>query len=209
MFSLDEHPDPPVLPRFSRDMENLLVAAVTANPARRQSRVRTYIAVGMATAAIAVGAAVGIEQATHTEHPSTTSSPPSQQPGGANLAAFTVTTNPDGTVTLSLAQDQIFDPATLRQALANAGVAAIVTVGKVCYLAHPPRTYNGSPAQVLRSAQVDGRTVTTITPSAMPGGTELSIGYFAVSGGGGVHIVLVPDNAPLTCTTSPPPAPHH
>ena len=209
MFSLDEHPDPPVLPRFSRDMENFLVAAARANPARRPSRVRRYVAVGVATAAIAVGVAVGIEQASHPVHPSTTSLPPSSQPGGANLAAFTVATNPDGTVTLSLAQDQIFDPAALRQALVNAGVPAIVTVGKVCYLAHPPRTYNGSPAQVLRSAQVDGRTVTTITPSAMPAGTELSIGYFAVSGGGGVHIVLVPDNAPLTCTTGPPPAPRH
>jgi hypothetical protein len=201
--SLDDRLDPPPIPQFSKDMEAYLVASARTHPGRHATPIKTYLAVGVATVAIAVGAAIGIDQAVTTRHPSTANQRSPQHPNRAHLAAYTVEANPDGTVTLSLAQDQVFDPAALRQALANAGVPALVTIGKVCYMTHPPRLYEGSPDAVLHSQQVNGRIVTTITPSALPAGSELSIGYFTVPGGGGVHIVVVPLNAALTCTTHP------
>jgi hypothetical protein len=207
MFSPDDHLDPPPIPQFSKDMEAYLVASARTHPVRHATPVKTYLAVGVAAAAIAAGSAIGIDQAITTPHHSTANQRPPQQPNPANLAAYTVVANADGTVTLSLAQDQLFDPAALRQALANAGVPAIVTIGKVCYMTHPPQPYNGSPAAVFQSQQIDGRSVTTITPRALPAGSELSVGYFTVPGGGGVHIVVVPVNAALTCTAHPPAPP--
>jgi hypothetical protein len=53
----------------------------------------------------------------------------------------------------------------------------------------------------------DGDSVITIVPSAIPAGSELSIGYFPVPGGGGIHVSLVPEGAPLTCTSVPPTPP--
>jgi hypothetical protein len=47
----------------------------------------------------------------------------------------------------------------------------------------------------------------TISPAAIPPGSELSIGYFQVSGGSGIHITLVPEHASLTCTSTPPARP--
>lgn len=116
-------------------------------------------------------------------------------------------TNPAGTVTLTLNQGQVFDPEALQQALARAGVPAVVTVGSVCTV--PGRPSDGLPRVISRSPAAGGRSVTVITLSAIPAGEELSFGYFAVPGGGGLHISLVPDNAHLTCTATPPAPPAH
>lgn len=124
-----------------------------------------------------------------------------------HLAAFSVDTNPGGTVTLKLTRGQIFNPSALRHALAQAGVPALVTVGSVCTSSGPS---DALPQVISRSApQPDGSTVTIITPAAIPAGQELSIGYFSLPNGGGVHISLVPGNAPLTCTSTPPAPPRH
>ncbi len=55
-----------------------------------------------------------------------------------NLAAYSVDSNPNGTVTVALATKQNFDPASLRQALAQAGIAAVVNFGGFCQTAVQP-----------------------------------------------------------------------
>jgi hypothetical protein len=86
-------------------------------------------------------------------------------------------------------------------------VPALVTVGSVCTVPGPS---DALPQVISRSAQQpDGSTLTTITPAAIPAGEKLSIGYFPLPNEGGVHISLVPDNAPLTCTSTPPASPRH
>jgi hypothetical protein len=198
MLSLDDRPVPPQVPRFSRNMEEFLVAAAQASSARRPARTKQrtrYAVVGLAAAAAAAAVAVGVSHGT-------SGSPPPGASGGAHthLAAFSVVANADGTVTLLLNQGQLFNPATLRQALAKAGVPALVTVGSVCTADFASDALN----QVISRApgQPGGRSVTLITPSAIPAGQELSIGYFA--NGNGLHISLVPDNAQLTCSSTPP-----
>jgi hypothetical protein len=219
MFSLEDHSSPPVIPRFSTDMEEFLLTAArtsatrsagsasrsAASATRSAARVRKLLAVGVAAVVIAVGAVIGIDQAAR---PSPTANHHSPGPSsGVKLAAYSVATHSDGTVTLSLGRDQIFSPRALRQALAHAGVPALVTVGSVCYVAHPPQAQGGVFPVSAPTPQADGRTVTTITPSLIPAGAELSIGYFRVPSGGGVHITLVPTTGPLTCTPNPPPHP--
>jgi hypothetical protein len=216
MFSLDDRPAPPAAPRFSQDMEQFLVAAARSGPPRRSApaaRRRRYAATGVATAAVAAAAAVGIGYAGgssgHLPGARPASSSGAARHGGVHIhtAAFSVDTNPGGTVTLKLTMGQLFSPSAMRQALAKAGVPALVTVGSVCTVPGPsaalPQVLSRSPGQPGRT------TITTITPSAIPVGEELSIGYFAVPDGGGLHISLVPDHAHLTCTSSPPGPPSH
>ncbi|HEX3923425.1 MAG TPA: hypothetical protein VHY31_14145 [Streptosporangiaceae bacterium] len=206
MLNLDDRPAPPELPQFRQDMERLLLAAARASsplrPAAATRRARHGV-VGLAAAAAGIGYA-----ASGGAHPTSVNSGTTH--GGRvhiHRAAFSVDTNPGGTVTLKLTQGQMFDPAALRQALARAGVPALVTVGSVCTVPGPsdalPQVLPPSPHQPR------GRSVTTINPSAIPAREKLSIGYFAVPNGGGLHISLVPDNTPLTCTSTPPAPPRH
>jgi hypothetical protein len=212
MLNLDDRPATPELPQFSRDLEQFLLAAARAGSPRRPAtatRRRRYAAAGLAAAAVAAAAAAGIGYATSGGPKTSGTGPVATQSGGVHIhgAAFSVDTNPGGTVTLKLTQGQRFDPAALRQALARAGVPALVTVGSVCTGPGPsdalPQVISGGPRQP------GGGSVTIITPSAIPAGEKLSFGYFAVPGGGGLHISLVPDNTRLTCTSTPPGPPKH
>lgn len=119
-----------------------------------------------------------------------------------HVTAFLVDTGPGGTVTVTLLRNYAPDPSALRQALAGAGVPALVTVGSVCYAYVPSAALN----QVLTSRRhlTDGTTILTVVPRAIPAGWELSIGYFQVPGGNGIHVSLVPKGAPLTCRSAPP-----
>lgn len=211
MLSPDDRPAPPAIPHFSRDMESALVAAARASSPRRPARAarfRRYAAAGIAAAAVTVAAGVGVDNAISHGH--------SAASGGSagrivhiHDAAFSVDSNAGGTVTVTLARDHVLDPGALRHALAEAGAPALVTAGSVCYVPGP----SGALAQAVSPPRhlADGSTTVTITPSAIPAGSKLSIGYFQVPAGGGIYVSLVPDNAPLTCTPTPParPAPEH
>jgi len=125
MLNLDDRPAPPELPQFRQDMERLLLAAARASsplrPAAATRRARYGVA-GLAAAAVAAAAAAGIGYAA-SGGPHPTSVSPSTTHGGRvhiHRAAFSVDTNPGGTVTLKLTQGQMFDPAALRQALFKA-----------------------------------------------------------------------------------------
>ena len=208
MLSLDDRPTPPALPQFSRDMQRFLVTtARTRQPSRSLHRIRTYAIAGIATAAVITAATLGFDHAVTGTHSPSAGPRPTGAPGAQRLAAFTVHKNPGGTVTLTVDQRQIFNPSALRQALAHAGVPALVTVGSVCYVPGPIASHPFSPPQ----PQPDGAILTTITPAAIPAGSKLSIGYFHEPGGGGVHITVVPDNTHFTCTPTPPapPTPRH
>ena len=163
---------------------------------RRPGRVRGYVAATAAAAAVIV-AVVGLARCHG----------PGPTPGPARLASFEVSTAPGGLVKLTLSPGQLRDPGALHQAPAKVGVPAVVTVGKVCYVPGPSAILTqvlSSPPQHLP----DGRTVWTITPSAIPKGIELSIGYYHVAAGFGIHVTLVPDHAVLTCTAGVHPPRH-
>jgi hypothetical protein len=192
-------------PHFSRDTENALAAAARAGQGRPPARaawIGRRAATVAAVAAIAAGTAIGVGYAVSNAHPAA-----SQGTAGhavhIHTDAFWVDTNAHGTVTITLMRDYTrIDPAALRHALAKAGVPALVTPGTVCYVPGPVSALT----QVLSAPThlADGSTTVTISPAAIPPGSEISIGYFQVSGGGGIHITLVPEHAPLTCTSTPP-----
>jgi hypothetical protein len=93
--------------------------------------------------------------------------------------AFTLTANSNGTDTLTLDKDQVFNPAALQQALAEKGIPALV---------HAYAPGEKTPAcrflpqldvfKVVSATGPDGHLQTmTINPAAMPAGTELFFGY--------------------------------
>jgi hypothetical protein len=107
--------------RDSLGDEDLAIPAseIIARDKRRRTRHR-LAAAGAACAA--VGLAVGLALAP--------GSPARPEPRHTRLAAWTVHTNPDGTVTFTLQSTS--HPAQLQRALANAGIPAVVSWGKIC-----------------------------------------------------------------------------
>lgn len=120
--------------------------------------------------------------------------------GTIRTAAFTLTSNANGTDTLTLTHSQMFDPAALQQALAQHGIPALVKTDTYCssnpaapgpgslgvLSIRPPvklQPHRGAvlvPSGLKPSSQnwIVAHTVTVINPAAMPSGTELFFSYF-------------------------------
>src|ERR1700690_3829277 len=125
------------------------------------------------------------------------STPPPSTGNNIHLAAFTVVTSTDGTATLTLIKGVPLDADALRQKLAQAGVPAVVTVGRSC----SNQVADSAALDNVVSVQprTDGTVVMVITPEAMPNGSELSIGVFPTH----KTWTLATASAPLTCAPNP------
>jgi hypothetical protein len=195
MHTLDQPPLPKV-PQFSDDMQAFLLATARSRLAHRQRARRRYLAAAAAAAAVIAAVVFGIVHSlgsggTARGYPS----------GPVGPARFSVTAA-NGLVKLQLTPGQLRDPNALRQALAHAGVPALVTADSVCYVPGP----NVQLPQVLPAPhrEANGDTVWTINPAALPAGVELSIGYTQAPSGFGIHVSLVPEHGSLTCAATPP-----
>ena len=140
--------------------------------------------------------------------------------GTIRTAAFTLTSNANGTDTLTLTHSQMFDPAALQQALAQHGIPALVKTDTYCSsnpaapnpasigvlsvrapVQQPPRGVFShlTPSEMNRIA---AGTVTVINPAAMPSGTELFFSYF--NSGHALFFDLIYTSS-YTCSSGPPP----
>ncbi|MET8146394.1 hypothetical protein ABZU32_39310 [Sphaerisporangium sp. NPDC005288] len=131
-----------------------------------------------------------------------------------HLAAFSVDSNPDGTVTVKMTKRQSLDPATMERTLAQAGIPAQITINKWCEPSDHSQNLDKEFRKVLHDGrQPNGEPVMIFTPSAMPPATKLVIGmrtedYQPESTSRvAVSMVLVPNDAPLTCSTDVPKGP--
>jgi hypothetical protein len=138
-------------------------------------------------------------------------------------ASFSVDARTDGTVDVTLDKSQYVqfskDTAGLQRVLLEAGFPVVIKVGVFCKGPHDDGHLDpsgGGPGvgQVMKGETLpDGNVAFTFTPSAMPAGEELFIGFLSPSqlaitqGQPGSVERLVPTGAPLTCTTQAPP-PH-
>jgi hypothetical protein len=172
-------------------MEVPLETIVARGRARQSRRRRTLAAAGAAASVALAAIVVGVG---HAQDPS---EPPS--PATPQLAAFTVSTTPGGATALTLRKGEQYrlDPDALRQALADHGVLALVTVGKTCGSNPEPK---GLDAVVSASRNADAAVYLTINPAAMPSGAELSIGYYPT----GTSFGLIEADAPLHCASHSP-----
>jgi hypothetical protein len=109
-----------------------------------------------------------------------------------------VTNGPGGNTTLILYKGPEYpqlDPSALREALAQHGIPALVTVGTFC------RSTPGAPAglgQVVHPSSLADGSAMVINGQALPSGTRLSIGYFQ----GHVRMAVIEDGARLSCSST-------
>ena len=168
--------------------------------ARRRRRLTGLTAATAATAGAAAVIALtagGAAPAPARSGHAPSANPGSASPGSVRLAAFTVTNGPGDSTTLVLRKDAPIDPSALRQALAQHGIPALVTVGSFC------RTTPLAPVpfgQVVQPTTLaDGSDAIVINGQAMPSGAELSIAIFPQT----VRMVLIEEGAPLSCFSTP------
>jgi len=210
---------------FESRLEAELVKVVAQRPAVPQHRAAmswppARIGLAAATAAVAaVAGALGVQAFTHSAA-APANAVPGVNSGSVHIhtAAFTVDSYSDGTIHVTWNKNQYQDSAGLQQALRAAGFPVLIREGVFCMGPHDngyldPSGVGPGVGQVMQGEQEpDGSVVFVFTPSAMPHGDELFIGYLSTSqlavthGRPGSVERLVPTNAPLTCTTQPPPA---
>jgi hypothetical protein len=154
--------------------------AIVARGRARRRRSRRLVAAGIAAAvvlAVAIGLSALAGKANAPKGPLATVLKLGTGPVHVELTAYSVNSNPNGTVTVTLTLGQTIDPSTLREILAQAGVPALFSIGFVYETpSQPPAPASGH--RVISPSIEDGKIVLVITPSALPPGTELSIGYF-------------------------------
>jgi hypothetical protein len=130
------------------------------------------------------------------------------------LAGYSIDSNTNGTVTITVTDEQSMNPTYMQKILAEAGVPAVIRVGSFCHTNTQPPGYTQvvTDGVIHRLPRRDGQgqdgfqglhgNVMVITPSAMPQGAELSIGYFPSH----VAFTLITDSEPLTCVTTDQPS---
>jgi hypothetical protein len=183
---------------MDRPVENVLARGRARR--RRRLAALTAAAAGTAGAAAAVTLALGGAAPAHPGNlPGHPGNPPAASRSTVRLAAYSVISGPRDSTTLILhkgAQYPALDPSAVRQALAQHGIPALVTVGTFC------RPANGVEAgfdQFVHPATLpDGSAEMVIDGSAMPAGTTLSIGYFPNY----VRMAVFEDGAALSCSSA-------
>jgi hypothetical protein len=118
---------------------------------------------------------------------------PARATGTVRTAAFLLTRDANGTVTLTLAKGQVIhEPAVLQRALAHDGIPALVKIDTDCSsdpapplpssigvvsIHLPDGTAVPVPTTRKPAPPIPANAVIVINPSAMPAGTEMFLGY--------------------------------
>ena len=203
------------------DIDDVLLQARDAfSGTRMETPVETILATGQhrrhrrwlaqLTVAVAASGALALGLVTVVS-----SGSPAPAPQTIRTAAFTLARNANGTASLTLNQDQIFDPAALQQALSRDGIPALVQTGTYCTSTPAPPSSGVLSVQLPDGSPVAKSTpghrypvppdaVTVINPAAMPAGTELSFTYSNHDrdlNGGLIY------TAAHTCSSTPPAGP--
>ncbi|HEY2553597.1 MAG TPA: hypothetical protein VGI64_23815 [Streptosporangiaceae bacterium] len=179
------------------------LAAITARgSARRRHRLAAIS--GLSVAGVAAGAVLALNLAgAHGQH---------QVPGTIRTAAYTLTSNANGTDALTINPGELFDPAALQSDLAQYGIPAKVTVGSYCSSDPAPSGFSqvvsGQPQGPSTFYANSGVQPTiTIDPAAMPAGAALGISDFQLASGQQLSTMVLISAGSYSCNGTPPPAP--
>ena len=210
--------------RLEAELVKIVTARAAAPPSLHQPAARgrlatrtRVLAAGTALAAL-TGLALGV-QALSNRPAATPRARLSTGVGSVHIhtAAFTVDSYTDGTIHVTWDKKQYFQDRTgLQQALREAGFPVLIKDGIFCKGPHDNGHLNPSGvgpgvSRVMKGERQNGTVVFVFTPSAMPAGKELFIGYLTPSqlaithGDPGSVERLVSTAGPLACTTQAPP----
>ena len=206
---------------FEGRLEAELVKVVTARATARRrwpAAVRRPAVRGAVAAGLAAAVAGGVVSGLSSGSPAGAGPATAAGPVHIHTAAFTVHRNADGTIRVTWEKSQYFrDRQGLQQALRAAGFPVLIKEGVFCKGSRDNGNLDasgqGAGVSVVMNGeqQADGTVVFVFTPSAMPRGEELFIGYLSpaqlavTQGHPGSVERLVPTGVALTCTTQPPP----
>jgi hypothetical protein len=202
------------------------LAAITSRGRAHQRR--RLAGFGVTVAAAGTALALGLTGAFNTAPTQSTNAIRSTGPahslgtsaGTTRTPAFILTSNVNGTDTLTLTMSQVLDPATLQQALTADDIPALVKSGTFCTSSPAPpdpvsagvlsiQPPAGSPNEAVPASsgpipsqvnQMAAHTVTVINPAAIPSGTELFFGYSSTARA--VFTDLI-DISSYTCSDTP------
>jgi hypothetical protein len=211
-----------------------LAAITSRGRAHQRRRLAAFAGLGGASVAACTALALGLTGTLGTSAPgaSTGASGTAAAARGTNASggtgtvqtsAFILTSNANGTDTLTLTMSQVFDPVVFQQALAQHGIPALVKTGIYC--TSNPAPFNPSTIGVLSvqppfkldkgrgmapaasgvkpNNQLIADTKTVINPAAIPAGTELFFGYSST--GHALFFDLIYTHS-YTCASGQPPA---
>jgi hypothetical protein len=175
--------------------------AITAKGRRLQRRRRIAVT-GLAVACAIAATALVLTLASVPRRAHTPASIGKTAPAKIHTAAFTLVSNSDGTVTLTINPVELFEPATLQNDLGQYGIPALVTIGKIC-------SSDPAPAGLSQVESFDPGTPSvdatiTIDPSAIPTGSELSFGILDLRDDVQASYFSLIDPSAYTCTSTPP-----
>jgi hypothetical protein len=178
----------------ARQARPLTAAEIIRQGDRRRRRSLTRQSLGGLSAAGVVGAGVALGLGL-------AGSAPARTTGTIRTAAFTLVNNANGTATLTINNNVLFEPGILQADLGQDGIPAKVTVGSFC-------SSDPAPASALQVVSVPNiqpgeEPTVTIDPRAMPAGTELSFGNFQLANGGRTFIAVI-DPGSYACTSTAP-----
>jgi hypothetical protein len=172
--------------------------AITARGrARRRHRLTRVTRLSVASVAAVTAAALGLSGALS----------PGPTLGTIRTASFTLVRNTNGTDKLTLNPGELLDPAQLQSDLAKYGIPAKVTTGRYCTSDPVPAGFSqvvSGPGPGTWQAGSGEQPTITIDPSAMPAGTELSIGNFRLPTGEQQADSDLIDPSSNTCSSTPP-----
>jgi len=173
-----------------------LAAIASRGRTHRRRRTASFTGIGVTGVAAGIALAFGLSGA----------------PAGGTAAiqddAFTLTSNANGTDTLTLPMKQVLDPAIFQRALTQHHIPALVKSGVVCDSrpepANPvfsgiwtnPRPTPPQPGQLQAGA------VVVINPAKIPSGTEMFFGYTSSDRAMFLNVITIDS---YTCRSQPPP----
>jgi len=176
---------------------------ITANGRRFQRR-RRYALAGCAVAGATAVTVLAVNLVSASAPGPAPAGPGTQSttPAKIKTAAFTIKSNQDGTVSLTIDPSELFEPSTLENDLALYGVPALVTVGKVC--TSDPGPDGLDDVESFEPGGPGSNGTITIDPAAMPDGTLLSFGTVDLKGDVRASYSSLVYANDYTCTTTPP-----
>jgi hypothetical protein len=180
------------------------LAAIAAQGRRFRRRRRVAVA-GTSLACATAGTALALNLI-NGAGPSPVSDPApapgSEVPARIHTAAFTLVSNQDGTVSLTIDPSELFEPSVLENDLARYGIPALVTVGTVC--TSDPAPAGLSEVESFEPGGPGENGTITIDPSALPAGSEVSFGTLDLKGDVRASYSSLIDANSYTCAETPP-----
>lgn len=167
------------------------------HPGSGHRRLATGITAATASAAVVLGLSLSGAFGSSPAHATAT----------IRTTAFTLTSYSNGTDTLTLNPGELLNPTALQNDFQQYGIPAVVTTGSLCTSDPAPAGFSQAvtaPEGTGEGTPSGDQPTITINPSAIPAGTELSVGDFQLGSSEQQADFVLINTSSYTCSNTPP-----